>query len=64
MDQMAAELGFQYSIVSADIDEKSFRDEEDDAGEIVSMLAVEKANAIMHQWLREDSFPEQGGEIN
>lgn len=61
---MADQLGFQYSIVSADIDEKSFRDEDDDAGEIVSTLAVEKADAIMRQWLREDSFPEQGGDIN
>ncbi len=61
---MADQLGFQYSIVSADIDEKFFRDENDDAGEIVSTLAVEKADAIMRQWLREDSFPEQGGDIS
>ena len=61
---MAAQLEFQYSIMSADIDEKAFRDEGDDAGEIVSRLAAEKANAIMHQWVREDAFPEQGAEIS
>ncbi len=56
---MAADLGFEYTTVSADIDEKAFRNE--DPAELVATLALEKANAILRQWLEDDSFPDEGG---
>lgn len=58
MDSLAEELGFEYTAVSADIDEKEFR--VSDPNELVMMLAGEKANAIMRRWLDDSAFPEAG----
>lgn len=58
MNALAEEKGFNYAVVSADIDEKEFR--VSDPNELVMMLAGEKANAIMRRWLDDETFPEEG----
>jgi predicted house-cleaning NTP pyrophosphatase (Maf/HAM1 superfamily) len=58
MDELAAQLEFSYSTVSAGIDEKLIRD--DDPEELVMQLAHAKAMAIAERWKDEEAMPSEG----
>jgi len=47
MDELCQEVGFQYEVLTADIDEKAIRRE--DPSELVSVLAQAKATAIQNR---------------
>lgn len=59
MDDLAAKMGFKYSTVTADIDEKeAYRSS--DPEDLVMKLAEEKANAILRNWAADNKVPDKG----
>ena len=60
MDELAQELGFEYTATSADIDEKAL-ERRDNPRDLVMALSFAKAAAILERWAgNPDQMPSQG----